>query len=162
MEMCFQDVPKKWLSFIEESDRKRWATKEGVSPFPSNVCKMNTPVAYSMKAEFALPDASEGDPAVEYGIFVNLTPKKIDQQLFLVGKVVMKRVVEGDAKGEAVRLESQEIIIRTKIENRKPLLVLMAEGGKLVITPTLLDPTGRPLEEKKVEHAPSNGDKLRN
>jgi hypothetical protein len=153
MDMRFRDVPEKWLSFIEESDRKKWTTKEGISPFPSSVWRMNTPTKASIETEYPLPDADKSDPTIVSGIFVELTPKKIDQQLFLVGQVVMKRVVEGDPKGEAVRLESQEIFIRSKIENNKPLLVLLADGGKLQITPTLLDPTGRPLEEKKVEQS---------
>lgn len=160
MDLRFRDVPEKWLSFIDEEDRKRWNTKEGISPISSSICRMNTPAKASIEREYTLPDAKEGDPVIVSGIFVELTPKMIEQQLFLVGKVVMKRFVEGDPKGEAVRLESQEIFIRSKIENSKPLLVLLADGGKLQITPTLLDPTGRPLEDKKVEQdATSNGDK---
>ena len=153
MELRFRDVPEKWLSFIDEEDRKRWTTKEGISPIPSSVWRMNTPAKASIEREYSVPDADKGDPAIVIGIFVDLTPKKIDQQLYLVGKVAMKRVAEGDPKGEAVRLESQEVYIRTKIENSKPILVLLADGGKLLITPTLLDLAGRPLEEKKVEQA---------
>jgi hypothetical protein len=152
MEMRFKDVPKKWFSFIEESDRKRWTNKEGMSPFPSKIVMgLDTPVAYSIKTESPLPDAKEGDPVIVSGIFVNLTLKKIDQQLFLAGTVVLKRLAETAPDRGAVRMESQEILIRTKIENSKPLVVPLEDGGKMVIIPTLLDPTGQSLEEKKVE-----------
>ena len=155
LDVRFRDLPKKWLEFTDASELKRRTTEEGFSPFPATVSKLGHPVTACITKEYPLIDADDEDLKVECGVSVALTPKRIDQKLFLVGKVVLTRIAQEDTISGTVRLETQEILIRSEVEDGKALSVRLEDGGSVLLTPTLLDAVGRRLKQTKVEQAGS-------
>jgi hypothetical protein len=153
LEIRFRGLPKKWLEFTDDSELKRRTTEEGFSPFPATVSKLGHPVTASITKEYPLIGADDEDPKIGYGVSVAVTPKRIDQKLFLFGKVVLTRVAQEDTVSGTVRLETQEILIRSDVEDGKALSVRLEDGGSVLLTPTLLDAVGHRLKQTEVEQA---------
>jgi hypothetical protein len=154
LDVRFRDLPKKWLECIDDGDLKRWTTEEGFSPFPSTVSPLGHPLTASITKESPMVGADDEDPKVQCGISFALTLKSIDQKLFLVGKVVLTRVAEEDTNSGSVRLETQEVLIRSEAADGKALSVRLQGGGRVLLTPTLLNAVGRRLNQTKVESGP--------
>jgi len=159
LEVRFRDLPKKWLECIDDSDLIRWTTEEGFSPFPATVSPLGHPLSASITKEYPMAGADDEYPKVQFGISFALTLKSVDQKRFLVGKVVLTRVAEEDKNSGSVRLETQEVLIRSEAADGKALSVRLEDGARVLLTPTLLDALGRRLNQIQVEAGNHEGER---
>ncbi|WP_184021053.1 hypothetical protein [Haloferula luteola] len=97
--------------------------------------------------EFHTGTPTPKESVVPCGVVVDWSPEPVGGAIRISGKNLLRRTTNKNADGVATRFETQEAWINLNLEDGATKLVELEDGGKMFITATLVDSSGRPVKK---------------
>ena len=145
LKISFKGLDPAWLW-----DLHNYKRDSGEVLFPPMVGNVGEPFILEAIREHTLPanlvDSSDSK-TVNTGMKCSMIATERDGKILIVGKCIQRHLIVNDDKSMAAKFASREIYVNATVDSGKPLTITLNDKDKrkelLIITPTLMDPSGR-------------------
>lgn len=147
LDIRYKGVDAKWFSDLSASTKEALRSESGAVGLPNVVAKSGEQAKLQVIQEYRLDGSTLEGPVIPCGIILELTPEFVGEEIRISGKGVLRRSTNKTAGGIATRFAAQEYLIDLKLKDGTPKAVALEGGGQMILTATLIDETGRPIEK---------------
>ncbi|WP_353568878.1 hypothetical protein [Haloferula sargassicola] len=143
----YEGVDVKWLSDLSPNTRDALKATGGTLRLPAVTAKTGEIATIEVIQEFHTGTSTLKESVVPCGVVVDWSPELVDGAIRISGKNLLRRTTNKNADGVATRFETQEAWIHLNLEDGATKQVELEGGGKMFITATLVDSSGRPVKK---------------
>ncbi|MBB5353305.1 hypothetical protein HNR46_003560 [Haloferula luteola] len=143
----YEGVDVKWLSDLSPNTREVIKATGGTLRLPAVTAKAGETATIEVIQEFHTGTPTPKESVVPCGVVVDWSPEPVGGAIRISGKNLLRRTTNKNADGVATRFETQEAWINLNLEDGATKLVELEDGGKMFITATLVDSSGRPVKK---------------
>jgi hypothetical protein len=111
------------------------------------VLKEGEKASIEVVKEYGTQASIKNRTVVPCGTIYELTPTIDKTGIRIVGKAILRRSTNMNAKGVATLFKSQEVLIDIHVADGLSKAIDLDGGGQIIITPVIIDNTGQPIKQ---------------
>lgn len=148
IDVSFEKVDAKWFADLDQSSKALKEGKGGAIKIPSVTATSGQAATIQIIKEYKTRTSTHEAPIVPCGVIISLTPRLNGQEIHLVGTSVLRRSINKLSTGSSSGLfQAQEVLVDSVFKDGESKLLALENGGRIRITATIVDATGRPMKE---------------
>ncbi|RYZ24520.1 MAG: hypothetical protein EOP49_45750 [Sphingobacteriales bacterium] len=147
IDIAFVNVDSKWFADLETTAKPLLQRKNGKVAVPSVTATNGQTAAMEVIREYRTRSSPAKGPVVPCGIMINLTPELHGQGIRLFGTCVLRRMTNKSVNDVVTRFAAQEALVDLQFQDGESKSFEMEDGGKILLTATLIDATGTPIKK---------------
>lgn len=140
IEVSLKGVNESWVTGLLMNHK-------GLRDLPPVATRSGSPVVIEAIREYRTNTHSHSEPLIRCGAEFSLTPLIVEGNIRIFGTSILRRPVKGENHENPRKFEVQENVIDLRVRSGEKQEIRFRNGGKMIISATLLDPAGNPISK---------------